>query len=284
MPAQRSLSTRHLTRHSLRQPLSAQHASKASPHEVIELSSDDEAPPPVSRKSSIPPRATRAKGKAKKTPVSSSSSAHNTLANLQKQMEELQRENATLKAKVASTSSHAKSSSSDSSQKATAELATAKALISDLDESTCCEVCYCRMFSPYILACGHAFCRACLTDWFSTTLIQHMITHPEYTPHPTSLGHYMHYLRQPGLQPPQRRQAEEQLKREYDRIRKPCYTCPKCRDEVEYAPIGCFVLKSVARAVAKWNKEGGQEKDFEKENERTVWDGFFPKMPKLPKS
>ncbi|TFY75209.1 hypothetical protein EWM64_g8803 [Hericium alpestre] len=52
-----------------------------------------------------------------------------------------------------------------------------------LDNVSTCEICQDRMWKPATLTdCGHTFCQHCLTDWFSTTLAQHMTAHPLYNP------------------------------------------------------------------------------------------------------
>jgi hypothetical protein len=134
------------------------------------------------------------------------------------------------------------------------------------------------------LTCGHSFCKACLIDWFGTALAQHLQTYPDYNPHPPALQQYMAVLNRQNFPPQQRRAIECELRSMYESIQRPAYTCPKCRDPVERAPIDCFLLKNVTQAVAKHSGEGGTEPAGTANPQEGVWDGFFPPMPKFLRS
>ncbi|KAI9452646.1 hypothetical protein BJY52DRAFT_1292013, partial [Lactarius psammicola] len=94
--------------------------------------------------------------------------------------------------------------------------------MSALDEALSCEVCTHTMWSPYLLAnCGHTFCQGCLTDWFNTTLSQHMQNGAR------------------GL---------------------PAYTCPSCRHPVRYPPVQNFSLKRLVRLAAESRGESSPQR------------------------
>ena len=74
---------------------------------------------------------------------------------------------------------------------------------------------------------------------------------------------------------------ERDLRTMYDSIQRPAYTCPKCRDPVERAPIDCYLLKCVTQAVAKASGDGDVEPTNTAKSQEGVWDGFFPPIPKF---
>ncbi|KAJ3810389.1 hypothetical protein F5876DRAFT_41929 [Lentinula aff. lateritia] len=128
--------------------------------------------------------------------------------------------------------------------------------ISDVEDSVTCEICTMKMWTPYILECGHTYCQSCLQDWFSTMLAQHMAAHPNYNinqpQHPYGADmyaaypgfaqhHYMHLL---GAVTPQ-----------------PRYTCPICRKQVRNPPVEDFNLKKIVRAVASVQGESSPRKE-----------------------
>ncbi|KAI0684798.1 hypothetical protein BC835DRAFT_1387785 [Cytidiella melzeri] len=285
---------------------SGQPLSKYPSRDIIVLSSDDESVPV--KKPTVPQKTAKIRGKARAMPLpsgdvsmndvleifseeetsvrqkgsSSSSSSRTSTATafLQRQIDELQRENVMLKAQAASTLSSTTMPSANA-DKTTAALAEQKKLLYEMDDITCCEICIARMWSPYILSCGHSFCKTCLMDWFSTAHAQHMQAHPEYNPHPPILNRSLEILQQPYLSPHQRRAVKNELLIEYNNIKKPAFTCPKCRDPVTTAPIECYALKHMVRTMAKWAKDGKTGQD-DKTPQQGIWDGFFPKMPQLP--
>ncbi|KAH9164903.1 hypothetical protein EDB89DRAFT_2077454 [Lactarius sanguifluus] len=94
--------------------------------------------------------------------------------------------------------------------------------MSTLDEALSCEVCTHPMWSPYLLAnCGHTFCQGCLTDWFNTTLSQHI------------------QISARGM---------------------PAYTCPSCRHAVRYPPVQNFSLKRLVRLSAESRGESSPQR------------------------
>ncbi|KAJ3922259.1 hypothetical protein F5877DRAFT_34199 [Lentinula edodes] len=155
--------------------------------------------------------------------------------------------------------------------------------ISDVEDSVTCEICTMKMWTPYILECGHTYCQSCLQDWFSTTLAQHMAAHPNYNinqhQHPYGADmyaaypgfaqhHYMHLL---GAATPQ-----------------PHYTCPICRKQVRNPPVEDFNLKKIVRAVASVQGESsprkgeagssrrkGKAKGKAPAQREDPWSGFF---------
>jgi len=94
--------------------------------------------------------------------------------------------------------------------------------MSVLDEALSCEVCTHAMWTPYLLAnCGHTFCQGCLTDWFNTTLSQHIQTGAR------------------GL---------------------PAYTCPSCRHPVRFPPVQNYSLKRLVRLAAESRGESSPQR------------------------
>ncbi|KAN0135467.1 hypothetical protein V8E53_006746 [Lactarius tabidus] len=93
---------------------------------------------------------------------------------------------------------------------------------SALDEALSCEVCTHPMWTPYLLAnCGHTFCQGCLTDWFNTTLSQHLQSGTR------------------GM---------------------PAYTCPSCRHPVRFPPVQNFTLKRLVRLAAESRGESSPQR------------------------
>ncbi|KAJ4000604.1 hypothetical protein F5050DRAFT_403758 [Lentinula boryana] len=154
--------------------------------------------------------------------------------------------------------------------------------ISEVEDSVTCEVCTMKMWTPYILECGHTYCQSCLQDWFSTTLMQHMAAYPNYNPNQSPHGAEMylpygrHYRYMPhllGATVPQ-----------------PQYTCPSCREQVRNPPVEDFNLKKVVRAVASVQGEAspkkaeagpshrkGKAKGKALARREDPWSGFFRK-------
>jgi len=94
--------------------------------------------------------------------------------------------------------------------------------MSTLDEALSCEVCTHAMWTPYLLAnCGHTFCQGCLTDWFNTTLSQHLQNGTR------------------GM---------------------PTYTCPSCRHPVRFPPVQNFSLKRLVRLAAESRGESSPQR------------------------
>jgi hypothetical protein len=134
-----------------------------------------------------------------------------------------------------------------------------------------------RIIYVYSLpACGHTFCRSCLTDWFNTTLAQHLTAHPHYRPlppHPANMYQHSIALQQQILL--QRHLHEQQHPA-------PNYTCPTCREEVTVRPVEVFALKAIVRSVAgamgttSPRKPSANLRGPGKGGREELWSGFFP--------
>ncbi|KAF7292888.1 RING-type domain-containing protein [Mycena indigotica] len=125
---------------------------------------------------------------------------------------------------------------------------------SELDDGVSCEICSCKMWSPFILAeCGHTFCQKDLEDWFQAALTRHRATYPNY-----NVNQQHPYAHIPGyaIQMPQ-----------------PTYTCPKCRTNITTKPIQNFAVKHLARVVAKQSRESSPKKVGG--NTASPWSRFF---------
>jgi len=154
-----------------------------------------------------------------------------------------------------------------------------------LEDSISCEICTMKMWTPYILPeCGHVFCQTCLSDWFSTTLGQHLTLHPNYILNPPLPQHLRHLAIQARSNPnnPHLRSQLEALVMQHRTVAQgpqPVYTCPICREQVKNKPVEDFALKSVVRTLAgvmgessptkKANGRGGAN------GRAGPWDGFF---------
>jgi len=157
---------------------------------------------------------------------------------------------------------------------------------SQLEDSLCCEICTTKMWTPYILPeCGHVFCQGCLTDWFSTTLAQHMTDHPNYVLNPPLPQHLRHLAIQARSNPNNhnlRLQIDTQITQYRTAAfgQSPVYTCPTCRKEIKNKPVEDFALKSIVRTLAG---AMGEQSPTKKANGRGSgngraegpWDGFF---------
>ncbi|KAJ4473463.1 hypothetical protein C8J55DRAFT_579690 [Lentinula edodes] len=130
--------------------------------------------------------------------------------------------------------------------------------ISDVEDSVTCEICTMKMWTPYILECGHTYCQSCLQISGPTLIVipQHMAANPGYSinqpqdpygadTYTAYLGfaqhHYMHFL---SAATPQ-----------------PHYTCPLCRKQVRNPPVEDFNLKKIVRAVASVQGESSPRKE-----------------------
>ncbi|KAF8208296.1 hypothetical protein K438DRAFT_1813769 [Mycena galopus ATCC 62051] len=121
----------------------------------------------------------------------------------------------------------------------------------DLEDQITCEVCSAKLWSPFILNCGHTFCQQDLEDWFSTALKQHRNVYPHYNVNAPAVNAYNMYQQLPL----------------------PPYTCPKCREKVVSKPVQNFAVKGLVRAVAGQAGEASPKKTVDGTN---VWSRFFP--------
>ncbi|KAJ6481685.1 hypothetical protein C8R45DRAFT_309828 [Mycena sanguinolenta] len=124
------------------------------------------------------------------------------------------------------------------------------AVTADLEDQITCEVCSAKLWTPYILNCGHTFCAQDLENWFSTSLKQHLTRYPHYNVHYAHQGYNM-----------------------FQQLPAPLYTCPKCREKVCSRPIQNFAVKGLVRAVAGQMGENSPKKPTDPKN---LWNRFFP--------
>ncbi|KAL0061159.1 E3 ubiquitin ligase [Marasmius tenuissimus] len=115
--------------------------------------------------------------------------------------------------------------------------------VSSVEAVTKCGVCANSMETPWVLACGHVFCRNCLVSWFDTIL-----------------GHFLET-------------CQDELAD--DDTPEPPYTCPYCRFSVHSPPAPCFALKAIMDDVGKLKGScGGQAVDRD-------WSKFWPEEAEL---
>lgn len=153
--------------------------------------------------------------------------------------------------------------------------------VSQLEDSISCEICTMKMWSPYILPeCGHVFCQSCLSDWFSTTLDQHLAIHPNYVLNPP-VPHHLRQLANQVRSNPNNPHLRPQLDalivqhRTVSLVQQPVYTCPVCREQVKNKPVEDFALKSVVRVVAGATGENSPTKKTHGRGRAGPWDRFF---------
>jgi hypothetical protein len=137
----------------------------------------------------------------------------------------------------------------------------------------------CMPFPHSLPQCGHVFCGACLENWFSTTLVEHLVTYPTYDPNPTVPDHLAGLYVQ-ACQEPNHPYIHLQLKAELVHFRimqnlppPPVYTCPLCRKPVENGPVEDFALKSIVETLAHLMGESPPRTN--QSHGRTHWEGFF---------
>ncbi|KAJ7057083.1 hypothetical protein C8F01DRAFT_1257014 [Mycena amicta] len=184
-------------------------------NDIIEISSDEEDEPVV-----------------RTAPSGAGSSAKDSakMARMQDRLKQLERENVRLEQ----------------------ENKSMKQSVNDLDDGVSCEICSCKMWSPFILAeCGHTFCQKDLQDWFQAALTRHQTAYPHYNVNQAPMHGY-------GYQLPQ-----------------PAYTCPKCRASILSKPIQNFAVKHVVRVVAKQSRESSPKKITGNPDSANVWSRFF---------
>ncbi|KAF9819176.1 hypothetical protein IEO21_02347 [Rhodonia placenta] len=157
--------------------------------------------------------------------------------------------------------------------------------LSELEELVTCEICTLKMWAPYTLPCGHTFCQPCLTDWFNTTLAQHITNNPHYNP--AVVAALRATLNGPNVPAGLRRTYEAQIALLEHQHPPPSYTCPTCRTVCRTKPVEVYTLKSVVRNVADALGETSPQKRTSTPAARTrsgavrapegPWDGFFPR-------
>ncbi|KAF7343486.1 RING-type domain-containing protein [Mycena venus] len=180
--------------------------------EIIEISSDEDEEPVAPKRPAV--------------------AASSKLRNLQDKIMQLEKENERIK-------------------KENEEMRKQQAVAADLEEQITCEVCSAKLWSPFILTCGHTFCQQDLENWFSTALRQHRNVYPHYNVNTIPVNVY-------GI---------------FQQLPLPPYTCPKCRQSVRSKPIQNFAVKGLVRAVAGQSGETSPKKPADATN---VWGQFFP--------
>ena len=86
--------------------------------------------------------------------------------------------------------------------------------------------------------CGHVFCLGCLLNWFDSTHVQFLNSHPEYTP---LSPHFKEVLRRPF----EFHQDFYRLSMHMTQHPGPRYTCPSCRKAVNRRPVEDFKVKGL---------------------------------------
>ncbi|CCM06210.1 uncharacterized protein FIBRA_08454 [Fibroporia radiculosa] len=153
---------------------------------------------------------------------------------------------------------------------------------SSLEDHISCEICTLKLWTPYVLPCGHSFCQTCLQDWFNTTLAQHMTSHPDYNQ--PALAPYRTALQNPGLPQQTRLQIQMHITQLESRQPRPQYTCPTCRSLVKTKPVEVYALKHLVRTIAGSMGETSPKKPASSRGRTAsarpddgLWDGFFPR-------
>ncbi|KAG6334049.1 hypothetical protein ID866_5037 [Astraeus odoratus] len=150
--------------------------------------------------------------------------------------------------------------------------------VSELEDHILCEVCTHKMWKPYLLAdCGHCFCQDCLVEWFTTTQVQFMSTHPNYDVHRAMVHNEIRGLLSsiPTLLN-SHLQRQIQVFLNHLRNMQPEYVCPKCRKSVVTKPVEDFRVKSLVRQIAGLQGESSPRKEGHGVAIRGPFDAFFP--------
>ncbi|KAJ7628554.1 hypothetical protein FB45DRAFT_918605 [Roridomyces roridus] len=123
----------------------------------------------------------------------------------------------------------------------------------ELEDQVTCDICSTKMWSPFILPCGHSFCQNDLESWFDAALKQHRNVYPNYD------------VNHPGV---------NMYGQPVQRLPLPPYSCPKCRIRVHTKPIQNFALKGFVRVIA--GKAGESSPKKPNSAAANVWNRFFP--------
>ncbi|KAH9923320.1 uncharacterized protein B0H18DRAFT_1120425 [Fomitopsis serialis] len=142
-----------------------------------------------------------------------------------------------------------------------------------LQSDTTCTVCTSRMWLPYVLPCGHSACQACLREWFSEALMQHLGRNPHLEL--PNLQPYHEALRNAELTRADRERVKAELIDLLKAYPTPHYTCPICRQSIKTKPIEDIALRSIVCAVANALGEENPTTHGGVEGVRSIWDGFF---------
>ncbi|KAH9931836.1 uncharacterized protein B0H18DRAFT_1116089 [Fomitopsis serialis] len=153
-------------------------------------------------------------------------------------------------------------------------VAAAKGLVDALQSDSTCTICTCRLWLPYALPCGHTACQACLREWFSEALMQHLHHNPQLEW--PNLQPYRDAIRNPEVPRADRERAKAELANVLAAYPTPRYTCPICRQPVQTRPTEDVTLRSVVWAVADaLGEENPAKSNRETHGGNTIWDGFF---------
>ncbi|THH30413.1 hypothetical protein EUX98_g3780 [Antrodiella citrinella] len=257
--------------------------------DVIVISSDDEAPV-LPKKRPAPKRSSKQNGKAKAKPplriegdvleLSSEDEGSNrrrsarSVQEMEKQLKKLKEENEQLRRQQAEPSGDKPQGVSNESEEHEAKY---KALLNTLDDTLCCDICAGKMWSPATLVCGHTFCKGCLQDWFTTALMKHLGSHPNYTMHTPRIRQLTHAVKHANLSAAQRRILELDACAEFEKHAHPDYTCPTCRVAIRSSPMEVFSLKAAVNIVGKemGESEPAVQQPAARGNGDGPWDGFF---------
>ncbi|PCH39231.1 hypothetical protein WOLCODRAFT_29436 [Wolfiporia cocos MD-104 SS10] len=223
------------------------------PHDIIEISSDEEGGPP--RRMPTPSR----------SPVAS---------------RRRQPQNTRAEPRRPSSSTHRRATSElSATEPSVCILAQSQVPISMLEDRIGCEICLLPMWTPYALSCGHTFCQSCLQEWFSTILAHHMHATPGYNH--VRIAELNAQLREPELHIQMRHGIIALLSSIEAETPSPTYSCPFCRDTVTSRPSEVFALKNVVHAIATANGESPPKKPLPPNAAPSgvggLWDGFFPR-------
>ncbi|KJA27719.1 hypothetical protein HYPSUDRAFT_130366 [Hypholoma sublateritium FD-334 SS-4] len=229
--------------------------------EIIEISSDEEDKHPHSM---MPQPSVIADYRRQISKIREESVKYKQdLARVAKEVNSLREENQTLKA--------------SRKPDATKIVLDAAQLADGLD----CEICTCRMWTPYILPnCGHSFCQSCLQDWLGATQAQFLATNPEP---PVATYHLLDTLRTLIQNPALAAVPHVQTLLASQVPALPKYTCPTCREQITSRPTEAFALKSLIHTIAVAAGETIPKKPATTNKKgKSVgtlpgpWDGFFP--------
>ncbi|KDR75320.1 hypothetical protein GALMADRAFT_249347 [Galerina marginata CBS 339.88] len=257
-----------------RAPLKAMRQNKAQPRsrpkkpfvpptdDIIEISSDDEADA---------------------SPVTSQ---HSVVADFRRQINKLREESVKHKRDFERASRELKESKEEIKHlQALCKPDNGKILldVEQLSDHLDCEICTCRMWTPYILPdCGHSFCQSCLQDWFASIQAQFLATHPHNDPNQNT-AHILQLTQVIALNPQLVHQRHVTDMIAQIMPPRPNYTCPTCREPVRSRPTEAFSMKAIVRTIATAAGESSPKKSAPgtRKGKASVpapgpWDGFFP--------
>lgn len=133
-------------------------------------------------------------------------------------------------------------------------------------------------FAHSLKGCGHACCEGCLATWFTQSLREHRILHPNYKLSDRDIPARLIRLVEKSRRHPDNFKLKATIKyqllqyrcREFWRYAGngiPSYTCPICRASVDTAPIRDYTLKALVEIFS--GSEGGARDAI------NHWEQFF---------